>query len=115
MVIQEVLRRDLRADVDSQVVTLQGSGADVLLIAADAEIRRPGDPQVLRYRLEGGALPHRNVSQSVAAVMKPAGLEKSKGLITAGTILVDVDNSRWEGRSRPPAVEGFHLEIHVRD
>ena len=43
--------------VDSQIVSLQGSGADVLLTAAIPEIRRAGDPQDLRHRLEADALP----------------------------------------------------------
>ena len=35
------------------------------------------------------------VSASVAAVLKPAGLEKSKGLITA-TFVIDVTDPRWK-------------------
>jgi branched-chain amino acid transport system substrate-binding protein len=43
--------------VDSQVVALQGSGADVLLTVAP-QICRAGDPQSLRHRLEADALPY---------------------------------------------------------
>jgi branched-chain amino acid transport system substrate-binding protein len=49
--------------VDSQVVSLQGSGANVLIIAA--------------------------------TVLKPAGLERSNGLITAAYI-IDVTDPRWK-------------------
>ena len=44
--------------VNSQVVALQGSGADVLLNRGDTKIRRSGDPQGLRHRLEADALSH---------------------------------------------------------
>ena len=42
--------------VDSQITTLQASGADVLLVAASAEVRRAGDPQGARPRLEADVL-----------------------------------------------------------
>ena len=47
MVIKEVSYEVSEPTVDSQIVTLQGSGADVFLIAATVESRRPGDPQGL--------------------------------------------------------------------
>jgi len=68
--------------MDSQIVALQGSGADVLLIAATTKfaalaIRKVYDvgwkpTQFLSY-----------VSNSVGAVMRPAGLEKGVGIISA--------------------------------
>ena len=68
--------------VDSQIAALQGSGADVLLIAATTKfaaltIRRVYDvgwkpTQFLSY-----------VSNSVGAVMRSAGFEKSVGIISA--------------------------------
>ncbi len=68
--------------VDSQIAALAGSGADVLLIAATTKfaalaIRKVYDigwkpTQFLSY-----------VSNSVGAVMKPAGLEKGVGIISA--------------------------------
>ena len=42
--------------VDSQIVSLQGSGANTLLVRGDPQIRRPGHPQGLRHRLEAGVL-----------------------------------------------------------
>ena len=52
MIVKEASYETSEPTVDSQVVTLQGSGADIFIIARDAEIRRAGDPQVLRSRLE---------------------------------------------------------------
>jgi len=68
--------------VDSQIVTLQGSGADVLFIFATPKFAA----QAIRKTYDIGWKPMtflNNVSTSVATVLQPAGLEKSTGLITA--------------------------------
>ena len=41
--------------VDLQIVSLQGSGADVFVDSGDPQVRRAGDPQGLRHRLEADA------------------------------------------------------------
>ncbi len=56
MIVKEASYEVSEPTVDSQMVTLQGSGADVLLYRRVAEVRRPGNPEVLRPRLEPGAL-----------------------------------------------------------
>ncbi len=68
--------------VDSQVVTLQGSGADVLLTAATPKFAA----QTIRKVFDIGWRPMHfmtNVSISVASVMHPAGAEKGVGVITS--------------------------------
>lgn len=80
--------------IDLQVVTLQGSGADVLLIAATPKFAA----QAIRksYDLDWMATRYLSyVSASIAAVLRPAGLEKSKGLISANFVL-DVTDPRWK-------------------
>src|SRR5271166_3637855 len=80
--------------VDSQVVTLQGSGADVFVIAATPKIAA----QAIRksYDLGWKAVRYMtDVSRSIAAVMKPAGVEKSKGVITA-VYGKDPTDARWK-------------------
>jgi branched-chain amino acid transport system substrate-binding protein len=80
--------------VDSQVVSLQGSGANVLIIAATPKFAA----QAIRksYDLAWNATRYlSNVSSSVATVLKPAGLEKSNGLVTAAYI-IDVTDPRWK-------------------
>jgi branched-chain amino acid transport system substrate-binding protein len=80
--------------VDSQVVSLQGSGANVLIIAATPKFAA----QAIRKSYDLGWNATRyltNVSSSVATVLKPAGLEKSNGLITAAFI-IDVTDPRWK-------------------
>ncbi len=80
--------------VDSQIVALRNSGADVLFnectpkFAAQA-LKKVADlgwkPQII--------LP--TVSNSVSAVLKPAGLEASKGIVT-GAYLKDPTDKSWE-------------------
>jgi len=80
--------------VDSQVVALQGSGADVLLTAAVPKFAA----QTIRKVSDIGWKPTHfltNVSVSVGAVMKPAGLEKGVGIISAG-YLKDPTDPQWQ-------------------
>ena len=68
--------------VDSQVISLQASGADVLLIAASPKFAA----QAIRKAADLGWKPTRYivvVSSSIAAVLKPAGLDNSRDLISA--------------------------------
>jgi branched-chain amino acid transport system substrate-binding protein len=79
--------------VDSQVVALQGSGADVLLTAAVPKFAA----QAIRKVYDIGWKPTHflsNVSVSVATVMQPAGLEKGVGVISAA-YLKDPTDPQW--------------------
>jgi branched-chain amino acid transport system substrate-binding protein len=94
MVIKEASYETSEPTVDSQVVTLQGSGADIFLIAATPKFAA----QAIRKSFDIGWTAARymtDVSQSVASVMKPAGLEKSKGVITA-IYGKDPTDARWK-------------------
>jgi ABC-type branched-subunit amino acid transport system substrate-binding protein len=71
--------------VDSQVVSLQAAGCDTLLTAAGPKFTA----QAIRRIYDIGWKPLHLVtgtSISRAAVLAPAGLEKSKGIISAGYI-----------------------------
>lgn len=97
MVIKEASYETSEPTVDSQIVTLQGSGADVLLIAATPKFAA----QAIRKTFDVGWTPVRymtDVSQSIASVMKPAGLDKSKGVITA-IYGKDPTDARWKDDS----------------
>jgi branched-chain amino acid transport system substrate-binding protein len=82
MIVKEVSYEVTDPTVDSQIVTLQASGADVLYnvttpkFAAQA-IRKAYDINWKPLHLLN------SVSASVSAVLEPAGLEKSKDLVTA--------------------------------
>jgi branched-chain amino acid transport system substrate-binding protein len=94
MVIKEASYEVSEPTVDSQIVTLQGSGADVFLIAATPKFAA----QAIRKAFDIGWTPVRyltDVSQSIAAVMKPAGAEKSNGVITAD-YGKDPTDARWK-------------------
>ena len=94
MVIKEVSYETSEPTVESQIVTLQGSGADVLLIAATPKFAA----QAIRKAYDIGWTPVRylnNVSASIATVLTPAGLEKSKGAITA-IYVKDATDARWK-------------------
>jgi branched-chain amino acid transport system substrate-binding protein len=94
MLMKEVSYETSEPTIDSQIVTLQGSGADVLIIAATPKFAA----QAIRKTYDLGWTPVRylsNVSPSITAVLKPAGLEKSKGLITA-YYGKDPTDARWK-------------------
>jgi branched-chain amino acid transport system substrate-binding protein len=81
--------------VDQQIVSLQGSGANVLLTAAVPKFAA----QAIRKVYDIGWKPTHfltNVSISVGAVMQPAGLEKSVGIISAGYVK-DPTDPQWQG------------------
>jgi branched-chain amino acid transport system substrate-binding protein len=80
--------------VDQQVVSLQGSGANVLLTAAIPKFA----VQAIRKVYDIGWKPTHFLTQisiSVAAVMQPAGLEKSVGIISAG-YLKGITDPQWQ-------------------
>ena len=94
MVIKEVSYETSEPTVELQIVTLQGSGVDVFLIAATPKFAA----QAIRKAYDIGWTPVRylnNVSASIATVLKPAGLEKSKGAITA-IYEKDATDARWK-------------------
>jgi branched-chain amino acid transport system substrate-binding protein len=94
MIVKEVSYEVSEPTVDSQVVTLQGTGADTFLIAATPKFAA----QAIRKAYDIGWTPVRymtSVSQSIASVVKPAGVEKSKGTITA-TFTKDPTDARWK-------------------
>jgi branched-chain amino acid transport system substrate-binding protein len=73
--------------VDSQIVTLQGAGCDTLLAAPTPKF----GAQTIRKVADLGWKPlffMSNVSVSLTSVLKPAGLDKSTGIIT-GSYLKD--------------------------
>jgi branched-chain amino acid transport system substrate-binding protein len=80
--------------VDSQIVALQGSAANVLLTAAIPKFAA----QAIRKVYEIGWKPTHfltNTSNSVKSVMQPAGSEKGVGTISAGFIKDPMD-PQWQ-------------------
>jgi branched-chain amino acid transport system substrate-binding protein len=105
MIVKEVSYETSEPTVDSQVVTLQGSGADLFLIAATPKFAA----QAVRKSYDLGWNAERyitNVSVSIATVLKPAGLDKSKGLISGGYV-IDVNNERYKDDPNVKAWKDF--------
>ena len=81
--------------VDSQIVSLQGSGANTLLVAAIPKFAA----QAIRKVYDIGWKPAffmTNVAISITAVIQPAGPEKAVGIITAA-YLKDPTDPQWQG------------------
>ena len=94
MVVKEASYETSEPTVDSQVASLQGSGADVFLIAATPKFAA----QAIRKSYDLGWEATRyvtDVSLSIATVMKAAGFEKAKGVITAN-YGKDASDPRWK-------------------
>jgi branched-chain amino acid transport system substrate-binding protein len=93
-VIKEVTYELTDPTVDSQIVALQGSGAEILMLAATPK----ATTQAIRKAYDLGWSPTRYVmysSSSIPAVLKPAGAEKAKGVISA-LILKDANDPQWK-------------------
>jgi branched-chain amino acid transport system substrate-binding protein len=93
MIVSEASYEATDPTVDSQIVTLQGSGADVLFMFTYAK----QGAQAIRKTFDIGWHPDKYLhlgAASVAATFVPAGLEKSIGVKTAGFIK-DATDPKW--------------------
>jgi branched-chain amino acid transport system substrate-binding protein len=93
MIAAEVSYQPSDPTVDSQIVTLQASGADTFMIFATAK----SAAQAIRKAYDIGWRPQRFLtytSASVATVLKPAGFDKSAGIISAG-FAKDPTDPQW--------------------
>jgi branched-chain amino acid transport system substrate-binding protein len=94
LILKEVSYEVTEPTVDSQIVSLRASGADTLFIIATPKFAA----QAIRKVYDVGWRPLtflNNVATSVAAVLEPAGLEKSQGLITA-LYYKDPTDPQWD-------------------
>jgi ABC-type branched-subunit amino acid transport system substrate-binding protein len=83
--------------VDPQIIQLKNSGADTFFNITTPKFAA----QAIRKAYDSGWKPLHflnNVSSSVGSVLKPAGLDKSKGVITA-QYLKDPTDPQWKGQS----------------
>jgi len=94
MIVSEQTYEVTDPTVDSQVVNLKESGADVFFNITIPKFAA----QAIRRAAEIGWHPVHflnNVSASIGAALKPAGLENAKGLLTA-LYLKDPDDPDWK-------------------
>jgi len=102
MIIAEASYEVTDPTVDSQIVTLQASGADTFYNVTIPKFAA----QAIRKAYDIGWRPLQilnNVSASVGGVLKPAGLDKSVGLITA-IYLIDPADPQWKN---DPAMKAY--------
>ncbi len=95
MIVKEVTYEVSDPTVDSQIVELQGSGADVFFDISQPKFAA----QAIRRAYDIGWKPVQflnSVSSSVTAVLKPAGLDKSTGIISV-IAFKDPSDPRWHG------------------
>ena len=93
-IVKEVSYEVSDPTVDSQIISLQASGADTLIFGGSPKAAA----QAIRKTYDIGWRPDRfisNSASSIVAVMVPAGVEKSKGVITA-TYGKDATDPRWK-------------------
>jgi branched-chain amino acid transport system substrate-binding protein len=93
MIVKEASYEVTDPTIDQQIVALQGSGADTLADFSSAKfvaqaIRRIYDLGWKPLHIVNG------VSSSVAAVLRPAGVEKAVGIIS-GIAFKDATDPRW--------------------
>jgi branched-chain amino acid transport system substrate-binding protein len=97
MIVAEVSYEVTDPTLDSQIVTLQGSGATVLFNNSTPKFAA----QAIRKVYDLGWKPTQylmSVATSVTAVMEPAGFEKGQGIITAA-YLKDPNDPQWSDDS----------------
>ena len=91
--------------VDSQIVQLKSSGADVFFNISTPKFAA----QAIRAAYDTGWKPVQyvnNVSASIGSVLTPAGLEKSIGVITSGYIKDPIDKT-WKDDAAIKTWESF--------
>ena len=102
MVIKTASYEVSEPTVDSQMISLHASGADVLLIAASPKFAA----QAIRKAADLSWKPTRYlsvVSSTIAGVLKPAGLDNSRDLVSAISNK-DVTDPQWRD---DPDVKAF--------
>jgi branched-chain amino acid transport system substrate-binding protein len=102
MIVSEVSYEVTDPTVDTQVLTLKASGADVLINAASPKFAA----QAIRRVAESGWKPVQyitTVSTTIGSVLQPAGLDRSTGLITT-QYMKDPTDKQWDA---DPAIVSY--------
>jgi branched-chain amino acid transport system substrate-binding protein len=97
MIVSKVTYEVTDPTIDSQMVTLKGTGADVFFNITTPKFAA----QAIKKAAEIGWKPTHylnNVSASVGSVLTPAGLDNSKGIITAQYIKDPTDPQFQKGK-----------------
>jgi len=110
MIVKEVSFEVTDPTVDSQIVQLQASGADTFFNITTPKFAA----QAIRKAYDTGWKPTHylnNVSTSIASVLKPAGFEKSVGLIST-QYLKDPADEQWKDDASIKAWRAFMAKYY---
>ncbi len=110
MIVAQVSYEATDATIDSQVVSLKASGADVLINACAPKFAS----QTIRKVYELGWKPAQyvtTVSSTVGTVLKPAGLEKAVGVMTT-QYLKDATDKQWDNDAGMLEYRAFMKKYH---
>ncbi len=102
MIVAEISYEVTDATVDTQVLSLKASGADVLINAASPKFAA----QAIRRVAESGWKPIQyitTVSTTIGSVLQPAGLDRATGLITT-QYMKDPTDKQWDA---DPAIVNY--------
>ena len=109
MIVKELTYQVSDPTINSQIVALKASGADVCFDVTTAKFAA----QAIRKIDEIGWKPLHflnSISSSVATVLTPAGLDKSVGIVSAA-YSKDPTDPPIQGRSGCSRVPGFHARL----
>ena len=94
LVVAEESYETTEPSIDSHIVKLKGTGADVLVNISTPKFAAQAIKKMAELQWKPMHL-LTNVSISIGAVMKPAGLEASEGILSAG-YLKDASDPQWK-------------------
>jgi branched-chain amino acid transport system substrate-binding protein len=97
--------------IDSQIVSLKASGADIFFNVATPKFAA----QAIRKAAEIGWKPVHllnSVSASIGSVLKPAGVEAAKGILTS-SYLKDANDPRWKDDAAMKEWGAFMQKYHA--
>ncbi len=103
MVVAEAPFEVSEPTIDSQIVKLKASGADVLMTFGVPKFAAQAIRKVAELEWKPLHIVN-NVSASVGAVLKPAGLENARGVVTTA-YLKDPTDTAWQD---DPAMKEWH-------
>jgi branched-chain amino acid transport system substrate-binding protein len=110
MVVASASYETATPTVDSQVVAIKSANPDIFLDIATPKFAA----QAIKKTAELNWHPVHivtNISVSVGAVLKPAGLENAKGILSA-SFQMDVTDPQWDGRPGMLRFRGFMAKYY---
>jgi branched-chain amino acid transport system substrate-binding protein len=110
IVVKHVTYEINEPTVDSQIIQLKSSGANVFFNIATPKFAA----QAMRKVADLGWKPVQyvnNVSASVGTVMKPAGFDNVQGILTAAYVM-DATDPNWDGNDEMKAFKAFMAKYH---